>query len=308
MTRILVLSDTRLPTLPVGGHGLGRCSVDIANGLRARGHSVHIGFGPGSIAPDGIESMTHLSERQRAEELARLFTGGAPIWEAVVDLSHAHDLSRILPDAPVVNYMMDDECRHVPSSCVVGNAWLQRKFKGSRIVPLGVDVAHIPFNPTGGDRLLFAAKLCFEKGPDIALNVAATAGLEIDIYGTPFGASIKSAKPEITDLATFYDVLGCARAFLAPYRYDSGSRVVLEAAAAGTPVITLDWCGTCEHVLDGVSGFVCGTAGEMAEAVGVVDKLDRRQAREWVRETHSMAVMIGALNEAINAVAAGDGW
>ncbi len=306
--RLLILSDCRLPTQQGGGHGLGRVAWQLADGLRARGHNVHLGASPRSIAPDGVEMMTHLSERDRAEELARLLTSGAAIWHAVVDLSHNHDLSRILPGAPVVNYMMDLECGFPPPNALVGNEWIGAKYPGSRIAPLGVDVKAIPFNATGGDRLLFAAKLCFEKGTDLAIDAAKLAGLELDIYGTPYGATIPQAKPEIADVAEFYRVLGDARAFLAPYRLDSGSRVVLESAAAGTPVVVLDWGGTHTHVEDGVSGYVCSTVAEMAEAIGVIDQIDRRGAREWVRENHSVPVMVNAVETAVKMVLDGECW
>jgi UDP-glucose:(heptosyl)LPS alpha-1,3-glucosyltransferase len=56
------------------------------------------------------------------------------------------------------------------------------------------------------------------------------------------------------DVAPYY---GSADAFVLPTLYDPASNAVLEALAAGLPVITSTKCGTAELVHPGVNGFVC---------------------------------------------------
>lgn len=304
--RIAVLSDCRMPTLPFGGHGLGRVAYDLAGQLKQRGHTVYLFAGAGSKPPVGVEFMAYADETAQAEAMLR---GNQGVWQAVVDLSHSHVLSKIDTSKPVVNYMMDDECDYHPVNALVCNGWQLERFQMARIAPLGVDVKAIPF-AQGGDNLLFCAKLCAEKGVDIALDVAARSGMAMDVYGRqpPSGTNVIGGKGEITDQAELYRVLGGAYALLAPSRYDAGGRVVLEAAAAGTPTITLDWSGTACHVEDSVSGFVCATADEMVEAVKLVPMLQRRAAREWVRETHSLAIMTSAVEDALTAALDGETW
>jgi UDP-glucose:(heptosyl)LPS alpha-1,3-glucosyltransferase len=50
---------------------------------------------------------------------------------------------------------------------------------------------------------------------------------------------------------------GAADAFVLPSLYDPAANAVLEALAAGLPVITSTKCGTAELIEPGVNGFVC---------------------------------------------------
>lgn len=305
--RVAVLSDCRVPTRATGGHGLGRVAYDLAAGLKQRGHTVALLAGQGSETPLGVELVTHPDERGRAAMLADIQTGYGGLWHAVVDLSHAHDLSRLAPGAAVVNYVMDCEIDYQPPNAVVANAWQASQFPYARIVPLGVDVKRIPFG-LGGEHVVHVAKQAHSKGTDLAQIVARRARLTLHSYGQVVDVQLPEWCGEIDDNAQLYAVLGGALGLLAPSRHDAGGRVILEAAACGTPSLVLDWSGAAAHVEDGVSGFVCSSTDELAEAAAFVSSLDRRHVREWAADCHSLHVMVGGIEAALRAVYDGERW
>lgn len=303
--RVGLLSDTRVPTVPVGGHGLGRVACDLATGLHARGHTVTLCAGPDSIAPDGVALVTHEDEVARIGEID---FSTADVW---LDLSHYHALSVRRPDVPQVHYIMDDECTIEPINCVVGSAFRQRQFPVSEIVPLGIDTAAIPFDAKGGASLLYVAKMERRKGWDIALDVAVKAGMPLAMYGELFlyGAPTPEQwRGTIDDNAELYRILGAAQAFLAPYRDDAGGRVLLEAQAAGTPVLTFGDVGCVSHVAHCISGYVCHDDAEMVDAIADVPYLRREAVREWVVEHHDLKVMIDGIEALLVRAADGGRW
>jgi glycosyltransferase involved in cell wall biosynthesis len=301
--RIAVLSDCRVPTLPVGGHGLGRAACDLATGLRAKGHAVTLYAGVGSIAPADVALVTHDDEITR---VGALDPSDADVW---LDLSHYHALTRRRAFKQA-HFIVDDECGHEPVNTIVGSAFRQRSWPVSQIVPLGIDVDAIPFNAKGGSHLLFAAKMHANKGPDIAEAVAKKAGRALHAYGElyPPYTTLDGYRGTIADNAEFYRVLGASHAFLAPYRNDAGGRVLLEAQATGTPVLTFGDVGCISHVAHCVSGFVCATPDEMADAVADVAYLRRETVREWVSAHHSMRVMIEGMERLLERAADGEVW
>lgn len=314
--KIGVLSDCRVPTKPSGGHGLGRLAWDLALGLSTRGHAVTLYGGPGTEIPAGNPFLVvnhHPDETHRAADFA------LHPDEVALDLSHYHGVSQKRPELKVVNWIVDLECPYQPPRAVVGNAWQQREFPQARIVPLGIDVDAIPFvaapNPLLGrfvkdaQYFAFCHKIHRNKGYDLALEVGKQAQIPVHFAGERFdGGELPNYHGEIADDAALYEFLGLARALLSPCRHDAGGRVNLEAAACGTPVLALDGTGTACHVEHCVSGFLCRDVAELVDAAADVPYLNRKQAREWVRETHDLRVMLDGIEALLVAAAQGENW
>jgi glycosyltransferase involved in cell wall biosynthesis len=89
------------------------------------------------------------------------------------------------------------------------------------------------------------------------------------------------------------EVLSRARALLFPLDWEEPfGLTVIEAMAAGTPVVTLRRGAMPELVEHGVTGFVCDSEEEMAGAVRRVGELDRSACRRRVEERYHAERML----------------
>jgi len=83
-----------------------------------------------------------------------------------------------------------------------------------------------------------------------------------------------------------------AAALLFPIRWpEPFGLVMVEALACGTPVIALNDGSVPEVLEDGVTGFICSNADEMAAAVGRIAEIDRARCRAVAEERFSPAQM-----------------
>lgn len=309
MMRIAVLSHCRVPTLPTGGNGLGRFAYEIAYQLRSEDTAVTLFAGAGSQAPFQMPLKIHTDENERALELA-----DCKDYDVYLDFSHTHALSHRWPHMPVINWITDTEAIFQPPCCIVGNEWQREQLprpNECKLIRAGVDVRNIPFRdkPDDPKYLAFCAKLHPAKGYDLAIETAHRAGFPLRLVGQKYVShDIPGWEGEITDNDALWRFLGGAYALLAPSRLDAGGLVVLQAAAAGTPVITLDCTGTQYHVEHCVTGFVCADVDEMVEAVQDAHILDRSVVSQWIADHHSMDGMISELERLCKAVASGERW
>lgn len=73
---------------------------------------------------------------------------------------------------------------------------------------------------------------------------------------------------------------------------ETSSLVAMEAIACGTPVIAFPAGALPDIVEHGVTGFLVHTVGEMADAIHMVDGLDRERCRATARERFSLQRMV----------------
>ncbi len=69
--------------------------------------------------------------------------------------------------------------------------------------------------------------------------------------------------------------------------------VLVEANAAGVPVIAMD-LGSCREVIkDGETGFLVDNVGEAVRAIGRIPEINRRACRSRVQQNFSIDTMVG---------------
>ena len=198
------------------------------------------------------------------------------------DLPDLAPLYRAFDDMPVSSISFDQ--RHpLPHACWVGN------------VHHGLPADLYPFTPARRQPYLaFLGRICAEKQPDHAIEIARRCGIPLKI-----AAKVDKAdrayhdqvirplldQPGIEFLGEIDDAakaafLGDALALLFPIDWpEPFGLVVIEAMACGTPVIAYRRGSVPEIVDDGISGFIVdGIEGAVA-AVGRVATLDRGGVR-----------------------------
>jgi len=146
-----------------------------------------------------------------------------------------------------------------------------------------------------GGYLAFLGRIAPEKRPDRAIEIAKRSGIPLKIAAKVdavdrdyFATTIEPLLDhplidfigEIDD-ARKGDFLAGASALLFPIDWpEPFGLVMIEAMASGTPVIA--WReGSVPEVIDhGVSGLIVSSLEEAVEAVGRIDRLDRRAVRD----------------------------
>jgi len=169
----------------------------------------------------------------------------------------------------------------------------------------GIDLSLYPLQEPGGDDLIFLGRIHPDKGVHLAIEVARLSGMRLIIAGivqdeTYFREQIQ---PHLDDQNILYigpvDVKGKnelfarARALLhlntIPERF---GLVLVEANAAGVPVIAMD-LGSCREVIkNGQTGFLVDNVTEAVQALGQISEIDRRACRSLVQQYFSLDPMV----------------
>jgi glycosyltransferase involved in cell wall biosynthesis len=184
-------------------------------------------------------------------------------------------------------------------------------------VPNGVNLSTLRFDPRGGDYLVFLGRICEEKRPDLAVELARKTGIPLKIAAKVDPADRdwhrEHMEPLLADpLVEFLgevddqrktDLLCGAKALVFPSCWPEPFGIVMvEAMACGTPVIALRYGSVPEVIADGETGFICDTVDEMAAAVNRLDEIDRSTCRAWVQEHFSAEVMTDGYEYAYSRV------
>ena len=164
---------------------------------------------------------------------------------------------------------------------------------------------YTPGNGDGG-YLAFLGRICPEKRPDLAVEIARRAGLPLTIAAKVDKADHAYYKTRIKPLLKDPLVdfageigdnekgafLGHALALLFPIDWpEPFGLTVIEAMASGTPVIAFGRGSVPEIIDHGVTGFVVSSVDEAVAAVPLAKALDRDAIRRRFEERFSVERM-----------------
>lgn len=181
----------------------------------------------------------------------------------------------------------------------------------AHVIHHGIDVADVPVGDgLGDDRgkyLLFLGRMSPDKGVLEAIEVARAAGCRLliaakmrstdeiefyrDVVAPKFGGGIEYVgEVRGADKAR---LIGAATALLNPIQWpEPFGLVMVEALAAGTPVISTRWGAAPEIVEHGRTGFLSDDPDALVRAVRSVEWLDRGACRDDIAERFSVDEMV----------------
>ncbi len=168
----------------------------------------------------------------------------------------------------------------------------------------GIDISNITFHKGGGDKLIWLGRIHPDKGLHLAIETAKKCKMELLIAGIVQDKDyFDSLKPSIDNKQIKYigpidsagknEFFAQARCLLhlntIPERF---GLVMVEAMAAGVPVIAADLGSPAEIIEDGKSGFLVNDVAGAAEAIGRADKIERAACRQRVEQNFTVDCMI----------------
>jgi glycosyltransferase involved in cell wall biosynthesis len=169
----------------------------------------------------------------------------------------------------------------------------------------GIDLSLYPLQEYGGDDLIFLGRIHPDKGVHLAIEVAGLCGMRLIIAGIIQDKAYfrEQVQPHLDDQNIVYigpvgvtgknDLFARARALLhlntIPERF---GLVLVEANAAGVPVVAMD-LGSCREVIKtGQTGFLVDNVNEAVRAVGRISEIDRPACRRRVQQHFSIETMV----------------
>jgi glycosyltransferase involved in cell wall biosynthesis len=179
----------------------------------------------------------------------------------------------------------------------------------------GIDLSLYPLQDSVGEDLIFLGRIHPDKGVHLAIEVARLSGMRLIIAGIVQDEAYfrEQIKPHLDDQNILYvgavDVKGKnelfarARALLhlntIPERF---GLVLVEANAAGVPVIAWD-LGSCREVIkDGETGFLVDNVADAVRALGRIPEIDRRACRSRVQQNFSIDTMVDGYERVYSAI------
>jgi glycosyltransferase involved in cell wall biosynthesis len=333
------------PLLPISEHSAGGAEqmlLAVEREMHRRGYSTTVAACAGShvagelFATGGGADNADQFERRSQEQTQALLTwlhgGAARGLDLIHDMSGGFwQQAEGLPIPVMATLHLPPQLyKHanfsVVPNCVSFNCVSQSQMCEFRDLPrvLGVAPNGIPVEkfieplvPTGSrEYFVWLGRICEEKGPHTALDVARKAGVKLILAGTvyPFlyhrkyfareiiprlkraGTSARYVPEPI--FAEKVDLIRNARGLLITSEVNETSSVVaMEAAACGTPVVALRRGALPEVVAEGVTGFIVDNADQMASALSRVGEVNPEDCRAYALQNYSSRRMADAYEE-----------
>ena len=165
----------------------------------------------------------------------------------------------------------------------------------------GIPVDRFPYDPAGGDELLFFGRIHPDKGAGEAVRVARAAGRRLIVCGlvqdeayharevAPFIDGDRVVYRGVVGGAERLAALGRARGLLHLIGFDEPFGLsVIEAMACGTPVIAYRRGSMPELIEHGVTGFLVDSFDEAVAAIDRLDEIDRAACRRAVEQRFTL--------------------
>jgi len=174
----------------------------------------------------------------------------------------------------------------------------------------GIDLSNLTFRETPGHNLVHYGRIHPDKGTHLAIELAKKCGKDLIIAGIIQDQDYFDTllKPHINNSSIQYigPVNPVQRNALLKEAYvvvhlntipERFGLVMAESMAAGVPVIAMD-LGSCREVIaDGQTGYLVNNVDEAVQAVGKIDRIERKKCRRHVEENFTIDRMVSHYEE-----------
>ena len=214
----------------------------------------------------------------------------------IVTTIHGFSSERILPA-----YRRYDDRVHYVS---ISNADRDSSLTYAATIHHGIPVENFPFEPAGGEDLLFFGRIHPDKGAGEAIRAAQATDHRLVLCGLiqdegyharevqPFIDGDRVAYHGVVGGAERLEALGRAKGLLHLIGFDEPFGLsVIEAMACGTPVIAYNRGSMPELIEHGKTGFLVDTFDEAVAAIGRLGDIDRAACRRAVEERFTVERM-----------------
>ncbi|HSX08227.1 MAG TPA: glycosyltransferase family 4 protein [Candidatus Saccharimonadales bacterium] len=181
----------------------------------------------------------------------------------------------------------------------------------------GIDLQYFPYANAPEDYLLIAGRIVPEKGIKEAIQVAKHTGNRLLIIGPVFPGTSQGyfeqyIKPQLSDQILYLGFVEQsqmwryyqkAKAFLTPVQWEEPfGLTTIEAAACGTPTISLRRGAAPEIIEHGKTGYIVDSIAEMADAVNKIVDIKRADCRDRIIAKFSIDIMVDAYEKAFEKI------
>lgn len=324
--RIGIIAPPWLPVPPPAYGGTEQVIDDLARGLQDLGHDVRLFTVGESTCPVPREYLYPTGSKPMGDGLAEAAHVLAA-YEALADVDIIHDHTMLGPllaasrgarQPPTVTTnhgpftaqtrrLFADVARHTSIVAISRSHARTAGVPIAAVIRHGIDLhVHRP-GPGDGGYLLFVGRMCADKGVHHAVRVARHAGQRLVIVAKMrepaerayFEEQVRPLLGPGDDLsaevsqAAKTELMRHAAALLNPITWpEPFGLVMVEALAAGTPVLAFPNGAAPEIVDDGQTGFLCQNEGDMIAAVGRVPQIDRHDCRAAAERRFSAERMV----------------
>ncbi len=331
-SHVLQIAPPWFAVPPSGYGGIEWIVASLADGLVDAGHEVTLHAAGGSVTKADLQTVF---------DVAPSLHIGNPWYEAThavaaytdpsrFDVIHDHTgaigpaiAAGITDRPPVVNTLhgcwtdanerLYRAISHRVALVGISHDQVSRTPEGVQVAGVvhnGIALERYPFRADKEDFLLFVGRASADKGPEVAVEVAAQVGLplvmaikvneplEIEYFETMIAPAIHGAEVDVRTGVGHdekVDLMGRARAVLVPIRWDEPFGLVMaEAMACGTPVVAYRRGAAPEIVVDGQTGYLIepGDLGAFIRATEAVDAIDPAVCRTRIEEELSAQRMV----------------
>jgi glycosyltransferase involved in cell wall biosynthesis len=313
--RIAIVSTPFIAVPPKDYGGTELVVHELSEGLAARGHDVTLFATADSTCAVRLRAL-YAAAVWPPDPLADVNHVTWALAEAVregFDLVHVHSAvalgaSRLIPTMPFVYTLHHG--RDAPFSALyehfpdvqfvaISHDQMRREIPLPRctVIHHGLDPARYDWTTRPGDYVCFVGRYSRVKGPHLAADAAALAGVPVHLAGrvhppdAEFAAAElgpRLARPGVTELgpigpAEKRALLRDARALLSPLQWHEPFGLILvEAMLSGCPPVAFARGSAPELIEHGVTGFLVESLEEMAAVIrpgGAADAFDRERCR-----------------------------